>query len=343
MADREDRVPVWALWALIALGALQPAAWLASGGVALGRTALVAGVIAWINLLLLAALVTQRLKGMRHRLSQHETAHRATRDEVDSLQLQNEMLQIIARAPDVTLAFQSLAPRITRLVPSDRLGLALLSEDGREFQTFTARTPDEDPRARLRPEVVFKVEGTALGHVVRSREPLLINDTRDSPEGYLDVTVLSGSGFYSALLVPLISKGRAVGTLNFVSRRPGAFTLGQTEHVQSIVEILAVAWLVQQLQLSLGRFRTMEVMTEVTLSIAAEINSALQTVIGHCELMRRDYADERLARDLDTVVSQSQRIVGLLEGMRATAHERLQDVAATVKRDGHAGNLGGER
>ncbi len=150
--------------------------------------------------------------------------------------------------------------------------------------------------------------------------------------------MLSGSGFYSALLVPLISKGRAVGTLNFVSRRPGAFTIGQTEHVQSIVEILAVAWLVQQLQLSLGRFRTMEVMTEVTLSIAAEINSALQTVIGHCELMRRDYADERLARDLDTVVSQSQRIVGLLERMRATAHERLQDVAATVKRDGHAGN-----
>ena len=254
MADREDRVPVWALWALIALGALQLAAWMASGGVTLGRTALVAGLVAWINLLLLAALVTQRFRGMRHRLSQHETAHRATRDEVDSLQLQNEMLQIIARAPDVTVAFQSLAPRITRLVPSDRLGLALLSEDGREFQTFTARTPDEDRRARLRPEVVFKVEGTALGHVVRSREPLLINDTRDSPEGYLDVTVLSGSGFYSALLIPLVSKGRAVGTLNFVSRRPGAFTLGQTEPVQSIVEILAVAWVVQQLQLSLDAF-----------------------------------------------------------------------------------------
>ena len=84
----------------------------------------------------------------------------------------------------------------------------------------------------------------------------------------------------------------------------------------------------------------MEAMTEVMLSIAAEINSALQTVIGHCELIRREYADERLARDLDTVVSQSQRIVGLLERMRPTAHERLQDVAATVKRDGDAG-LGG--
>jgi transcriptional regulator with GAF, ATPase, and Fis domain len=337
VAERDDRIPVWALWALIVLGAVQLAAWFASGGVTFGRSALVAGVVAWINLLLLAALVSRRIRGMRRRISQHETAHRATRDEVESLQLQNEMLQIIARAPDVTVAFQSLAPRITRLVPSDRLGLALLSEDGREFQTFTARTPDEDRRARPRPEVVFKVEGTALGHVVRSREPLLINDTRDSPAGYLDVTVLSGSGFYSALLIPLISKGRAVGTLNFVSRRPGAFTLGQAEPVQSIVEILAVAWMVQQLQLSLGRFRTMETMSELTLSIAAEINSALQTVIGHCDLIRREYADERIGRDLDTVVRQSQRIVGLLERMRATASERLKDVAATVKREGDAG------
>ena len=71
--------------------------------------------------------------------------------------------------------------------------------------------------------------------------------------------------------------------------------------MQPIAEILAVAWVVQQLQLSLGRFRTMEVMSEITLSIAAEINSALQAIIGHCDLIRREYADERLARDLDTV------------------------------------------
>ncbi len=314
------------------MGAVQLAAWFASGGGALGRTALVTGVAAWINLLLLAALVSRTMRGMRRWISQHETAHRATRDEVSSLQLQNEMLQIIARASDVTVAFQSLAPKITRLVPSDRLGLALLSEDGREFQTITARTPDEDRRARPRPEVVFKVEGTALGHVVRSQEPLLINDTRDSIGEYLDVTVLSGSGFHSALLVPLISKGRAVGTLNFVSRHPGAFTLGQVESVQSIVEVLAVALAVQQLQLSAGRFRTMEVMSELTLSIAAEINSALQSVMGHCDLIRREYADERLGRDLDTVKRQSARIVELLDRMRATANERLQDVAATVRR-----------
>jgi signal transduction histidine kinase len=124
-----------------------------------------------------------------------------------------------------------------------------------------------------------------------------------------------------------MSKGRAVGTLNFVSRRPGAFTLGQVEPVQSIAEILAVAWVVQQLQLSLGRFRTMEVMTEATLSIAAEINSALQAIIGHCALIRREYAEDRLQRDLDTIAGQAGRIAELLERMRTTAGERLKAIA----------------
>ena len=67
--------------------------------------------------------------------------------------------------------------RIARLVPCDRVGLALLTENGQEFQTYTARVHEDERRTRPRPEVVFKIEQTALGSVVRSREPLIINDT----------------------------------------------------------------------------------------------------------------------------------------------------------------------
>jgi transcriptional regulator with GAF, ATPase, and Fis domain len=328
----DDRMPVWAIWLLLALVTLQLISWFAAG-IPTGRGALLPFVVAWINLLLLAALVSRRFRRMRQQLSAQESAHLAAREEVDALQLQNEMLQIIARAPDVPEAFQSLAPRIAKLVPCDRLGLALLSEDGQEFQTFTARMSDANRPMPSRPDVVFKVEGTALGQVVRSAELLVIDDARRSVAQYLDVAVLAGAGFNSALLVPLVSKGRAVGTLNLVAKRAGAFTSAQGASVQPMAEILAVAWMVQQLQLSLGRFRTMEVMSEITLSIAAEINSALQAVIGGCDLIRREYADERLRRDLDTIIRQSERIAKLLERMRATTHQRMQDVAATVRQD----------
>jgi nitrogen-specific signal transduction histidine kinase len=71
-------------------------------------------------------------------------------------------------------------------------------------------------------------------------------------------------------------------------------------------------------------------MSELTLAIAAEINSALQTIIGHCDLLERGYPDPNLQRDLATVVRQAQRIAGLLEKMRAAASERMREVEAAM-------------
>ena len=75
----------------------------------------------------------------------------------------------------------------------------------------------------------------------------------------------------------------------------------------------------------------MEAMSELTLSVSAEINSALQTIIGHCDLLERGYPDPALQRDLATVVFQAQRIAGLLEKMRAAAAERMKQVEAAVQ------------
>ena len=78
----------------------------------------------------------------------------------------------------------------------------------------------------------------------------------------------------------------------------------------------------------------MEAMAELTLAVAAEINSALQTIIGHCDLLERGYPDPNLQRDLATVVRQAQRIEGLLVKMRTAAHERMKAVEAVVTQGG---------
>ena len=130
--------------------------------------------------------------------------------------------------------------------------------------------------------------------------------------------------------MPLVSKGRAVGTLNLVSRTPNAFQPEHAAALQPIAEIFAVAVVAQQLQNLLGRYRTMEAMSELTLSVSADINSALQTIIGHCDLLERGYPDPGLQRDLATIVLQAQRIASLLERMRQAAHERMQEVESAV-------------
>jgi transcriptional regulator with GAF, ATPase, and Fis domain len=327
----KPRTVVWGIWGLGAAFAFaQISAWTMADGLPRGPAMIVQSLTAWLVVLVLAIVASRRIGGLARTLTARQDEHLASVNEIEQLQIRNAMLQIIARSVDVPLAFHALAQRIVRLVPCDRVGLALLSDTGEEFQTFTARVHEEERRNRPRPEIVFRTDRTAIGNVVRSREAMVVPDARELAQDYLDMNVLHTAGFESALLVPLISKGRAVGTLNVVARRRGAF---QQEHVDvllPIAEILAVAYVAQQLQVALAKYRTMEMMADATLSIATEINSALQTIIGHCDLLEREYQDANLQRDLAMVVHQAQRISGLLEKMRASAHERLKEVAESV-------------
>lgn len=331
MISLRDRAPVWAIWGLIVVfGVIEAIAWIVAGGIPTRPGVVVQVVAAWTVMLILASLATRRIGTMAQRIRVQEHTHEETLGEIEQLQTQNAMLEIIARSVDVTLAFQALASRIARLVPCDRVGLALLTEDGQEFQTYTARVHEVERRARPRPEIVFKVEQTLLGSVVRSREALIVGDVSEAAVDFLDANVLHSSGFGSVMIVPLVSKGRVVGTLNFVQRARRAYRPEHAAAIQPIAEIFAVAVIAQQLQMSLGKYRSMEAMSELTLSIAAEINSALQTIIGHCDLLEREYSDPDLHRDLATVVRQAQRIAGLLEKMRVAARERMREVEAAV-------------
>jgi GAF domain-containing protein len=332
---RDHRAPVWVIWGLVVLfGAVQAGAWIAAGGVPTRPVVLVQVITAWVVILVLAVLATERLGAMAGRIRAHESTHQQTLGEIEQLQAQNAMLEIIARSVDVTLAFQGLAARISHVVPCDRVGLALLSDDGEELQTYTARVAEEERRARPRPEIVFKVDQTVLGGVLRSREALIVPDVSAAATDFLDANVLHTSGFGSALIIPLVSKGRALGTLNLVQRAKNAYRPEHVRAIQPIAEVYAVAIIAQQLQVSLGKYRTMEAMSELTLSIAADINSALQIIVGHCDLLERAYPDPNLQRDLATVIVQAQRISGLLEKMRTAAHERMKEVEAAVEQAG---------
>ncbi|HET9263172.1 MAG TPA: GAF domain-containing protein [Vicinamibacterales bacterium] len=255
MDVRRDRAPVWAIWLLIAFGAVQALLWSLSPDITHRPGVVILFLIVWITLLVLAALATRRIAWLWRTLTQHEQAHEATLNEVAQLQTQNAVLDTLARSLDVPLAFQELASRIDRLVPCDRVGLALLSDDSQEFQTYTARANGDESRPRGRPEVMFKVEGTIIGHVVRSREPFISGEMAESAADHLDANVVSTAGFHSALIVPLISGERAVGTLSVVSRRRNAFKPAHVVLLKPLAGMLATAWVAQTLQKTAGESR----------------------------------------------------------------------------------------
>lgn len=333
MASRIQRI----IWPIVAGAAvLQLIVWLLVRSAWIGHDTglFVHLAIVWATILTLAAAASRRMEHLSSRIAEHQHAHQIALSQLEQLETQNEILQVIARTPDVALAFQALARRLARIVRCDRVGLALLKDGGQQFQTYTARVGEKERRMRPRPELELSMERSVVGQVVRDREPAVVDNLAALAPDYYDVNVLHSAGFGSALIVPLISKGRAVGTINLVSRSRDAFRIEDAQLLEPIAEILAVAYIAQHAQMALARFRTVEAMSDLTLSIANDINSALQIIIGHCDLLERTYPDPLLQRDLATVVRQAQRISELLDKMRAAAADRLREVAASVNQAG---------
>ena len=94
MGLREDRAPVWAIWLLIAFGAVQPLIWTHVSTAVQRRAVFIPILIVWITLLVLAALATRRIDWLVRSLTSEEQAHRATLSEVEQLQTQNAMLEL---------------------------------------------------------------------------------------------------------------------------------------------------------------------------------------------------------------------------------------------------------
>lgn len=91
-----------------------------------------------------------------------------------------------------------------------------------------------------------------------------------------------------------------------------------------------MAHVAQRQHTLLARYRTIEAMADTTLSIASEVNGALQIIAGQCGLLERSYPDEGLQRDLATITAQARRIAELLEAMRVGTQERLRQAADTI-------------
>jgi transcriptional regulator with GAF, ATPase, and Fis domain len=316
MSTSRSRAASLAIWGLLcAFALLQVAAWTmgTTPRYPWGIAQVVAG---WVVMVILALVSTRRISTLATELKKTTRAHRAIQREIDQLQVHNAVLDVLARTVNVPLAFHAIAERIAGIVPCDRVGLALLNENGDEFQTYTARLTDDDRRAASRPEVTFKMDGTAIGSVVRSRTPLIVDDTAAGSSEFLDMNVTHSSGFVSALVIPLVSNERAVGTLNLVSRRKGAFAQADVDALLPVAEILAMAHVAQQLQIAATKHRTLERVMHLTEAVAGEIDDALQTIITRCEVIDRANSDPRFHREVDTITRQAKRIGTVLDKMR---------------------------
>lgn len=305
------------LWLLASQGRVTP-------GLALAATL----ASAWGLIAVLVMAASRHAERLSTELHARQSQHQATLDQVEQLEALNEMLVTLGRTKDAGLAFQGLARRIGRLVNCDRLGLSVMHANGHDVETFLSRVSEPERRRRPRVDQSYRFERSLFGQVIRTAEPYLVDDLSRQAGDFVDAQSLVAQGFQSAVVVPLMSRNRAIGTLMALSRARHAFTPTHSAAMQPMADVLAFAFVAQQQHTALQQYRGMETLAEVSLSVSTDINSALQAIIGQCGVIGATTPD--VAADIDVIIQQADRITTLLDRVRTTAQERLRDASPTA-------------
>jgi GAF domain-containing protein len=288
---------------------------------------LVESLSAWPVAILVAVLAARGLA----RLSQppsDEAVRADGADRIHQLEATNALLHRLASTPNVTALFKVLSSRIGGVVPCDRVAIAL-TDTGHEFQMFVAQSAPD--RAPAEPPQVhhFLRAGTLIADVAASGTARFVSDLRAEGIKHLDANVLASSGLRSAILLPLAAEGLNLGVL-FVLAKTDSLTESNVDTLRPIADIVAVAFATQSLARALGRTQMAKDMADVMFSLANEINSALQAIVGHCELLSREYQDPPLLRDLAMVSRQAARATEVLAQVQQLAETRLQRAASVA-------------
>ncbi len=215
------------------------------------------------------------------------------RDTQDALERQTataEILQIISESPtDVQPVFDAIAERAMALCNA-RIG-AVMRFDGELLHLATYRGTSQDAADAMHAAFPRKPDrGSVGGRAVLARVPAQIADPLTDPEYASEVgDAVRRAGSHSALAVPLLHEGRAIGTITVARDVIGLFpdklvTLLQTFAAQAVIAIQNVRLFNETREALEQQTATAEVLRVISSSVA-DTAPVFEKILDSCEAL----------------------------------------------------------
>ncbi len=170
---------------------------------------------------------------LRELFKQAQTALSLTEDQARRLVLLNEMSQQINLAVSEDVVFKIAATFTPRIISSDQISVALLTEDSQNLEIYILHSDSGAKDSGT----LLPVNATRIGQVVQQKELVVIS------EGYadkqIDLQVLTQPGLRSVISAPLVTGGQTLGTLNVGTTTPQAYGQRDKHLMQQIASLLA--------------------------------------------------------------------------------------------------------
>ena len=164
-------------------------------------------------------------------INQRQRLEAAGRIRSQEMAVADEVARILTSTLHPDQVYDGFGNEVKKLVDYDWFSIRLIDHDA-ECYTLRNRSGTENPSRQV--GAVVPLKGTQTGKMIETQESIIRFDFKDDARFPGDQIFLM-EGFRSSALIPLISKGRVIGSMHLRSR--GVNTYGERE--QAILERLA--------------------------------------------------------------------------------------------------------
>ncbi|MEK7804748.1 MAG: HD domain-containing phosphohydrolase, partial [Planctomycetota bacterium] len=191
---------------------------------------------------------------------------------IEMLQIMHEIDISILSTLDIHDMLETIVLMVSRVVPSDRVTVALVDEERGGF-VYKAGFGTKMPKGSFVP-----FDDTSAAKVVKTAMPQFISDLALEREPLSLEKMLLDEGFHSHIRMPLVVRAEVVGLLNVGSKRVATFT---PEHLSTLEKLST------QMSVALENARLVADMREMFKStvrtLSAAIDSKSHWTSGHSE------------------------------------------------------------
>jgi formate hydrogenlyase transcriptional activator len=159
--------------------------------------------------------------------------------ERDRLRVLLEVTNATVSKLDLRALFSAISASLRRVIHHEYTSLALYEQEQDQMRVLALDFPQG--KGLIREEMTVPLEGSVIGGVFRSRQPLVLD--RAGIEKYASPTarLLRDEGVRSVVSMPLVTHDRALGTLTLASLRDAAFEPHDVDLLVQVAAQVAIA------------------------------------------------------------------------------------------------------
>ncbi|MGD0222551.1 MAG: sigma 54-interacting transcriptional regulator [Terriglobia bacterium] len=226
----------------------------------------------------IAVAVDNALNYQAARTLQQQLEH-----ERDRLRLLLDLNNSVVSTLDLRELFRAISAKVRQVMDCDYASVLLPEKDGRQLRVY-ARDFSQGGET-WQEEIVVPAAGRPASTVLASGQPLVLD--RQALGRYGPQLNLWSMGLQSLCVLPMISRGRVIGTLNLGRLREGAFSHGDVDFLSQVAKQIAIGVenALNYKQISEARERLAEERNYLTEEIRTEHD--FEAIIGQSPALKR--------------------------------------------------------